>query len=140
MDDSMLLKCMLNRKNQLCFLMVLAVALSASCRKQPQAQRAPEPSPPAAMQKNPVEMMSPVIGKPYPGIGVITIINVKEGWVEINHEPIEGLMPAMQMEWWVKDRSLLKNVQVGDKVDFVVVETGKGEFITEMKKAKTTAQ
>ena len=84
--------------------------------------------------------MSPVIGKPYPGIGVITIINVKEGWVEINHEPIEGLMPAMQMEWWVKDRSLFKNVQVGDKVDFVVVETGKGEFITEMKKAKTTPQ
>lgn len=80
-------------------------------------------------------MPTPVIGKPYPGVGVITIINVKEGWVEINHETIEGLMPAMQMEWWVKDRSLLNNVQVGDKVEFVVVETGKGEFITEMKKA-----
>ena len=43
-------------------------------------------------------------------------------------------MPAMEMEWWVKDRSLLKSVQVGDKVDFTVVETGKGEFITELKR------
>ena len=33
-----------------------------------------------------------------------------------------------------KDKSLLRNVKVGDKVDFVVVETGKGEYITEMKK------
>jgi protein SCO1/2 len=76
------------------------------------------------------------VGKPYPGRGVITIVNVKEGWVEINHEDIQGLMPAMQMEWWVKDRALLRNVKVGDKVEFVVVETGHGEFITELKRAK----
>jgi hypothetical protein len=31
-------------------------------------------------------MPSPVIGRPYPGAGVIMIINRKEGWVEINHE------------------------------------------------------
>ena len=133
----MLFACrLLNRSQLICLLLVLSGLLSTGCRKQPATEKASEPSPQATVQKNPVELMSPVIGKPYPGIGVITIINVKEGWVEINHEPIEGLMPAMQMEWWVKDRSLLKNVQVGDKVEFVVVETGKGEFITEMKKAK----
>jgi len=82
-------------------------------------------------------MPAVIVGKPYPGIGVITIINLKEGWVEINHDAIEGLMPAMQMEWSVKDRSLLRNIQVGDKVGFVVVETGKGEIITEMKRVKT---
>jgi len=42
-------------------------------------------------------------------------------------------MPAMEMEWSVKDRSLLQKVKVGDKVEFVVVETGKGEIITELK-------
>jgi Cu/Ag efflux protein CusF len=68
---------------------------------------------------------------------VRSIINRREGWVEINHEAIEGLMPAMQMEWSVKDRSLLRNVRVGDKVEFVVVETGKGEIIAEMKRVKT---
>ena len=76
------------------------------------------------------------MGKPYPARGIITLINFKEGWVEINHEDIEGLMPAMEMEWSVKDRSLLQNVNVGDKVEFVVVETGKGEIITELKAIK----
>jgi Cu/Ag efflux protein CusF len=78
-------------------------------------------------------MPPPVIGKPYPGTGVITLINLKEGWVEINHEPIEGLMPAMQMEWTVEPRELMKSIRVGDKVDFTVVETGKAEIITELK-------
>lgn len=139
----MFLDCNLRGRNRslhselrICLLLVLLAALSASCQKQPQAVKPPEPSPQTVAAKNPNEMPPPVVGKPYPGIGVVTIINEKEGWVEINHEAIEGLMPAMQMEWWVKDRALLQNVQVGDKVEFVVVETGKGEFITEMKKAK----
>lgn len=80
-------------------------------------------------------MPTPIVGKPYPGTGVLTLINLKEGWVEINHEPIEGLMPAMQMEWTVKPRSLMKSIRVGDKVNFTVVETGKGEIITELKTA-----
>jgi Cu/Ag efflux protein CusF len=121
---------------RICLLLTLSVALSVSCRQQPQAEKAPQPSPETIVKKNPLEMPSVVVGKPYPGVGVITIINLKEGWVEINHEAIEGLMPAMQMEWSVKDRSLLRNVRVGDRVEFVVVETGKGEIITEMKKVK----
>ena len=63
------------------------------------------------------------------------IINRKEGWVEINHEEIKGLMPAMQMEFWVKDKSLLDKVNVGDRVDFTVVETKKGEYLTEIKRS-----
>ena len=43
-------------------------------------------------------------------------------------------MPAMTMEFLVKTRSLLNEVQVGNRVDFTVVETGKSEFITELKK------
>jgi Cu/Ag efflux protein CusF len=77
-----------------------------------------------------------VVGKRYFGTGVVTIINRKDGWVERNHEDIAGLVPAMQMEWSVKDRSLLKSIPVGDKVDFTVVETGKGEVITELKRAQ----
>jgi Cu/Ag efflux protein CusF len=122
---------------QICLLLSLSAALSVSCRRQPQAEKATEPPAQAAVTKSPRQMPLAVVGKPYPGIGVVTIINRKEGWVEINHEEIEGLMPAMQMEFWVKDRSLLQNIQVGNKVEFVVVETGKGEFITEMKRVKT---
>jgi Cu/Ag efflux protein CusF len=45
-------------------------------------------------------------------------------------------MPAMEMEWSVQKRSMLDKVKVGDKVNFVVVETGKGEILTELKKAQ----
>jgi Cu/Ag efflux protein CusF len=68
---------------------------------------------------------------------VVKIINIKEGWIEIDHEDIPGLMPAMEMEFWVKDKSLLEAVRVGDRVDFGVVETGKGEYLTEIKKSST---
>ena len=115
----------------------LTATLSLSCRQPPRVEKAAEPSPQSTVVKSPYEMPSPVVGKPYYGTGVVNLINIKEGWVEINHESIEGLMPAMQMEFWVKDRALLNTVRVGDKVNFTVVETGKGEFITELKKAQT---
>jgi len=72
------------------------------------------------------------MNKPYPGTGVVASINKKEAWIEINHEEIKGLMPAMQMEFNVKDKSLLDKVNVGDRVDFTIVETEKGEYLTEI--------
>ena len=113
---------------------MFAALLCTSCAQQPQIEKPPPPSPPPAVATTPVQYPSPVIGQPYPGTGVVTLINLKEGWIEIKHEEIKGLMPAMEMEWWVKDKSLLKSVQVGDRVDFTVVETGKGEFITSLRK------
>ena len=92
------------------------------------------PSPVAA---KPLEMPSAVVGRPYPGTGIIMIINRKEGWVEIKHNEIKGLMPAMTMEFWLRNRSLVDKVSVGDRVDFTIVETGKGEYITKLKKSPT---
>jgi len=116
-------------------LLILVPALALSCRPEPEKRTEPSPTPPAAVNPKPIELPSPVLGKPYPGTGVITLINLKEGWVEIKHEEIQGLMPAMTMEFWVKNRSLLKRVRVGDTVDFVVVETEKGEFVTKLERA-----
>ena len=114
---------------------MLAAILFVSCSQpQPQLEKPVAPSPPPAVTATRVQYPSAVIGQPYQGTGVVKLINIKEGWIEINHEEIKGLMPAMEMEWWVKDKSLLKSVQVGDKVDFTVVETGKGEFITRLKR------
>jgi len=73
--------------------------------------------------------------KPYPATGVVVQINRQEGWIEINHEEIKDLMPAMQMEFWVQDKSLLDQAKAGDRVDFTVVETTKGEYLTELKKS-----
>ena len=119
----------------ICLLLILSSVLSVSCRRQPQAENL-SPTPQPTVKQSLPEMPVVIVNKPYPGRGVVRIINRKEGWVEIDHEDIEGLMPAMQMEFWVKDISLLRRIRVGDKVEFVVVETGKGEFLTEIKRIK----
>ena len=113
----------------------MPVVLFAACRPQTQATKpASSPSPPSIIGAGPPGFPSPVLNQPYPATGVVTIINRKEGWIELDHEEIKGLMPAMQMEFWVKDRNLLDKVKVGDQVDFVVVETEKGEYLTEITK------
>ena len=43
-------------------------------------------------------------------------------------------MPAMEMEWFVQKKSLLDHVAVGDKVNFTIVDTGKAQIITELKR------
>jgi Cu/Ag efflux protein CusF len=117
--------------------MVLSLlTLTASCRQPPpDARHAVSPTP--AVIATPVQYPSPIIGKTYRSSGVVKIINIKEGWIEIDHQEIPGLMPAMEMEFWVKDKSLLEAVRVGDRVNFGVVETGKGEYLTELTKART---
>ena len=43
-------------------------------------------------------------------------------------------MPAMIMEFYVKDRSMLDGIKVGDLVDFTIEEKGSTEIISELKK------
>jgi Cu(I)/Ag(I) efflux system periplasmic protein CusF len=128
-------------------LIMLSATLSLSCRQSPQAANTGESPPPVPWKTiepptqigdaggTPTTPPPVVVGRPYLGTGIVIIVNRKEGWVEINHEAIEGLMPAMQMEWSVKDRAMLKSIRVGDKVNFTIVETGGGEIITELKRA-----
>jgi Cu/Ag efflux protein CusF len=120
-------------KRPMCLLIFAALVVSCSRAPERSHEVAPSPSPSVAMT-GPPGTSPAIVGKPYPGTGVVTLINLKEGWVEIDHEPIEGLMPAMQMEWTVEPRSLMKAIRVGDKVEFTVVETGKGEIITSIKR------
>ena len=75
------------------------------------------------------------MNQPYPASGTVVLINRQEGWIEINHDEIKGLMPAMQMEFWVKDKALLDNAKAGDRVDFTIIEMPKGEYLTELKRA-----
>lgn len=115
-------------------LLLLAGLAFLSCRPQPQRERAvaATPTPGQRVNQYPPGFGPAVLGRPYPGTGIIKIVNRKEGWVEIDHEAIKDLMPAMTMEFWVRDPSLMKDIRVGDKVDFVVVEDSKGEFLTEL--------
>jgi len=81
----------------------------------------------------PAGFPAPVMNQPYAGTGVVMTINRAEGWIEINHGEIKDLMPAMQMEFNVRNKSLLDRVKVGERVDFTLIETEKGEYLTEIK-------
>ena len=71
---------------------LLSTALALSCRPQPQPGKtvAPTSTPQSAAQLNPPGFPPTVLGKPYPGRGVVTIVNRQEGWVEIEHERLRN--------------------------------------------------
>jgi len=118
--------------------MVIAIALLiGSCQRSnpPAANPAPRADTAQAGANGPAGFPPAVMNKLYPGTGVVVQINRQEGWIEINHEEIKDLMPAMQMEFWVRDKSLLDQVKAGDRVDFTVLETTGGEYLTELKRS-----
>ena len=97
-----------------------ALILLSACGAPPtnkQAAPAATPSgPAAAVQTN-----------TYQGAGVVKAVytNPKAPAIEIDHGDIDGLMPAMQMEFPVTDPNLLKGIAVNDQVDFTI-ETAAG--------------
>jgi Cu/Ag efflux protein CusF len=57
----------------------------------------------------------------YTGHGIVTQVNLETGVVEIDHEAIPEVMPQkMKMMFNTKDKSVLKGVKAGDKVEFVL--------------------
>ena len=65
----------------------------------------------------------------YHGVGVVKNLypNPKAPAIEIDHGDIQGLMPAMQMEFPVTDPNLLKGIAVNDQIDFTI-EAAKGQM------------
>jgi Cu/Ag efflux protein CusF len=72
----------------------------------------------------------------YPARGKVTKINTKDGSVELDHEEIKGVMPAMKMEFFVIDSAILKGLAVGDEVSFVLRYKDGQEIVTEIAKQK----
>jgi len=70
----------------------------------------------------------------YHGVGVVKRTDVKRPSVEIDHQAIEGLMPAMTMEFYVKDVSLLNGLQPGDRIEFTIEDGIGGIKITAIQK------
>lgn len=73
----------------------------------------------------------------YNGTGKVTKINMEIGSVELDHEEIKDLMPKMIMEFYVSDKSQLKDLIIGDRVDFVLEDKSGAEKIFSIKKAET---
>jgi Cu/Ag efflux protein CusF len=68
---------------------------------------------------HPVQVQTGETQKVFPAVGVVTGKN-PNGSLTINHQNIEGLMPAMEMAFNVRPRSLGSAVRAGDKIEFSV--------------------
>ena len=67
----------------------------------------------------------------YHARGVVEDVQPEIGQVLIAHEEIEGLMPAMTMNFDVPDAALLERLERGQAIDFEVEFTGKAYRVTE---------
>ena len=72
----------------------------------------------------------------YTSKGKVTKINPDMPSVELNHEEIVGVMPPMIMEFYVKEKSLLDGLKVGDNVEFILEYKHPSETIVGIKKIK----
>lgn len=68
------------------------------------------------------------------GIGVVESFDQERATIQIDHEDIKGIMPAMNMPFAVKDKSLLDSVNPGDKIDFWVEATPDGLVVVRIRK------
>jgi Cu/Ag efflux protein CusF len=59
-------------------------------------------------------------GTIFRGKGFVTAIEPATGSLTVNHQPIEGLMPAMEMMFRVKPRTLSDGLRPGDEIEFSV--------------------
>ena len=74
------------------------------------------------------------VGAVHHGVGVIESIDKEMATVQIDHEEIKDYMPAMNMPYSVKDKSLLDSVSAGDRVEFSLEGTSKGDVVSEIKR------
>ena len=130
-------------------LILILVFMFAACQQNTQTTANRSAKPTATVSANASEnnfvsaTTSPGISVPdktkiktFDGKGVVTKINLELVSVELDHEEIKGLMPKMIMEFYVKEKSELERLKVGDKVDFVLEDNAGAERIISIKKAK----
>lgn len=75
-----------------------------------------------------------VATRTYPGVGTVKALDTKAPSIEIDHGDIEGLMPAMQMEFEVSDGALLNGIAVNDRIDFTIEDRTGIMRVTAIKK------
>ena len=102
-------------------LLLLVIASLMSCNEGSQRQSVSGPA--AAVQTT-----------TYQATGVVKSLNPSLPSIEIEHGDIQGLMPAMRMDFRVQDRSLLNGLAADDRIQFTVENGVGGLKITAIKK------
>jgi Cu/Ag efflux protein CusF len=70
----------------------------------------------------------------YQGEGKIISITEQRPSIQIDHQEIKGLMPAMTMEFYVKEKLLLGGLKAGDRIEFSIDSGVGGLVITRIKR------
>ena len=112
-----------------CLSLLFVCACGNEAGPQPASGSTPASGPAAAVQTT-----------QYKGYGVVKSINPQAPSIEINHGEIEGLMPAMQMEFPVTDANLLNGLAVNDRIDFTVENAPEGMKVVAIKKHEEVPQ
>jgi Cu(I)/Ag(I) efflux system membrane fusion protein len=61
--------------------------------------------------------------------GAVNGVDLQHGKINMTHGPVSSLgWPGMTMDFAVKDKSILKGLKVGQKVQFEIVQEGPGQF------------
>src|SRR5437764_2163321 len=93
-------------------------------------------------KEKPADGASPASARPenaakiYHGVGVVESVGEHRTTVQINHEDIKDLMPAMSMPFEVQSPALLDEIAPGDRISFTLQETPHGLVIIEIRKRK----
>ena len=104
-----------------CLIMISSLGVLNACSTQPKNA---EPVGPAAAVQT----------RAYQAVGTVKEVDTKTTVIEIDHEDIPGLMPAMQMKFHVKDKALLEGLTTGDRIGFTVENGVGGMKITAIQK------
>ena len=107
----------------LCLVLAFVAACGGNNSDQKQTPQVPASGPAAAVQSN-----------QYKATGVVKALNPKGPAIEIDHGDVEGLMPAMQMEFPVTDPNLLNGLAVNDKIDFTIENATDGMKVIAIQK------
>ncbi len=70
----------------------------------------------------------------YQGEGKVIAVHEKTTTIEIDHQEIKGLMPAMTMEFHVKSKALLDGTKPNDQIEFTIENGVGGLVITAIRK------
>jgi Cu/Ag efflux protein CusF len=95
-------------------LSMLALTLLAGCSSRMAHKDSQTEGPASAVQT-----------RSYEAVGTVKSIDLKLPAIEIDHEDIKGLMPAMQMQFHVKDKAQLEGLAPEDRISFTL-ENGVG--------------
>ena len=126
---------------RLLWISIILTAFSAACHnpeaKNASAKRSVSDSANAAStQINSPNQPAAVAIKTGRGTGIVTKINLEIGSVELKHEEIKGMMPAMQMEFYVSQKEELKPLKIGDRVVFTLEDNQGAERIIKISKTE----